>query len=57
MNFYLMLKFVIVFFDFDVRLYFFILKYLIMYLVFFCMFDDMYLCNYVYYIIIVKKKI
>lgn len=51
-----MLKFVTVFLDFDVRLYFFTLKHLIMHSAFLCMFDDMHSCNYVYHTIIVKKK-
>lgn len=55
-NFYSMLKFVTVFLDFDVRLYFFTLKHLIMHSAFLCMFDDMHSCNYVYHTIIVKKK-
>lgn len=51
-----MLKFVTVFLDFDVRLYFYTLKHLIMHSAFLCMFDDMHSCNYVYHTIIVKKK-
>lgn len=54
-----MLKFVTVFLDFDVRLYFFTLKHLIMHSAFLCMFDYMHSCNYVYtYIIqsLLKKK-
>lgn len=54
-----MLKFVTVFLDFDVRLYFSTLKHLIMHSAFLCMFDDIHSCNYVYtYIIqsLLKKK-